>query len=272
MKKYLILCLALFFMLQSASIGSATEQELIAGLAPLKSMMTLDQNQRKLAELLEKSLKYYEALKNYHALFYKMEKEENIMGPTEKIFLKFEKPWKIYLGWLNTDKKGLQVAYERGKNDGKLAIHKPGLLSALVPVIFLEQSSPWVKQGSASYDIEDAGIGTFLTSFTKAVIKAKQEKRLKIQFQGKAASDGLKGEQWEVTFLNSKENSGYFAYRINVIFDEQTALPVHMELYDWKNKPMGLYEYRDLKVNLSADPEFEKQIDANLLKVYNSSK
>ena len=216
----------------------------------------------RLVGLLEKGNASYGKLRDYRALFVKREKSGVGMGEEEKIFLKFEKPFKIFMKWMNTQKKGLQVLYERGRHRGKLLIHKPGILSHVAPVISLDQSSPWVRQGSASYHIEDAGIGAFLKDFTGAVLDARRKGCLKVKWTKKNVSD--------VTFLKTNKDSIYFAYRVRVGFDEITGLPIHMRLFDWNNRLMGIYEYRELKLNAGSDKEFEKEIDRHLLKIYSS--
>jgi len=223
----------------------------------------------RLASLLQKSLKAYASLNDYQAIFHKKEISKDVLGPEEKIYLKFEKPFKIYMGWLNTYKKGLQVVYERGKHRGKLAIHKPGLALGFLPVIFLDQNSPWVKEGSESYNIEDVGIGTFLSDFTDAVLRGEKEKKLSVQF----SNETLTGELVDVTFKDTDKNSGFFAYHVKVLFDPVSKLPTEMQLFDWSNQPMGIYSYRDLKVNVgrAEEKEFKSQIDRQLYKVYKSA-
>ncbi len=260
----------LLFFLVSCGPLFAAEDGLIFELSEIKNDLSQNEESVQLAEILEKSLDTYESMNGYRAIFYKTERSDAGLGEKEKIFLKFEKPWKIFMGWLNTEKKGLQVVYERGKNNGKLAIHKPGLLWGLAPVIFLDQNSPWIRQGSASYDIEDAGIGTFLYDFTKAVIRAAREKKLKIIFDRTPASATSEGKSVDVTFLESNENSGYFAYRVKVKFHKESHLPVAMELIDWQNRTIGIYEYEELSINVGEDFEFMRQINRQLLKIYES--
>lgn len=212
---------------------------------------------------LQQSSQAYEAIRDYTSLFIKQELSEGKLDPPEEIFLKFEKPFKIYMKWLNNPKKGLEVHYERGKHDGKLAIHKPGFLTGLAGVIFLEQDSPWVRKGSETYNIEDAGIGTFLDDFSKAVLVA-----------GKTGS--LMAHQnpsgvWDVTFNVAEEDDTFFAKRCVVTFNESSKLPVQMELFNWEGQTTGIYDYKDLKLNVgNLDPEFKKHVHRSLFKVYSS--
>jgi outer membrane lipoprotein-sorting protein len=227
-------------------------------------------NNADLTQRIEKSEQAYAGLKDYSAIFYKSETSDGKPGEPEEIFIKFEKPFKIFMGWLSSAKKGLQVVYERGKHRGKLAIHRPGLALGLVPVIFLDQNSPWVRAGSGTYDIEDAGIGRFLEGFADAVRQGEKEGKLAVKSLGKHDENGIKGEKLEVTFPGSTKSDIYFAYRIIVIFEEGTGLPVGMTLYDWENQLIGTYEYRHLQLNTGHDEEFKKQIHRQLYKVYKS--
>lgn len=217
-----------------------------------------------LVQQLTKSRQAYASIRDYTALFIKQERADDKLDPSEEIFLKFEKPFKIYMKWLNKPKKGLEVHYERGKHQGKLAIHKPGFLTGLAGAIFLEQDSPWVRKGSESYNIEDAGIGTFLYDFTQAVLAAEKTGSLS------AHEDSL--GRWDVTFNVPAENETYFAKRCVVAFDEKSKLPVRMELFDWQGQMIGIYDYKDLKLNVgSLDPEFKKHINRSLFKVYSEN-
>jgi hypothetical protein len=265
MKKclWMILTGILFFAPPSLGLMASEENEILAEIKRLEKDPKPSGDHARLTALLKESLLSYEGVKNYKAIFHKTERSDSGPGALEKIYLKFEKPWKIYMGWLNTHKKGLQVVYERGRHDGKLVIHKPGLLLGLMPVVFLDQNSPWVREGSASYDIEDAGIGTFLTDFSKAVARGLREKKLKVEFG--------QDKKVEVIFTDSEKNEDYFAYRIRVLFDEQNKLPVWMELFDWQDRLIGVYEYQDLEINVENDEEFKKQINRHLFKIYNSS-
>ncbi len=250
--------LLLFFLFSTAS--SAAE---------LSQFRDLDNDpnpgRARLGAALEKGLEAYESVRDYKAMFQKQERSGNILGPKESIFLKFEKPFKIFMGWTNTTKKGLQVLYERGKHQGKLAVHKPGLLLGLAPLIFLDQNSPWVREGSESYNIEDAGIGSFLNDFSQAVLKAAKDNRLEV-----TVPEGPNvGETMDVTFARSKENDGFFAYRVVVHFNEETALPDRMELFDWQNQPMGVYAYENLQLNVgNDDPEFKQFAMRKIYQLY----
>jgi len=262
----------LFFLnpeIYSQPLQPVTEQKLISEVGAFEQLKMKNQDHRKLALFLKKALETYDGVRNYKAIFSKTELSKGVLGLREKIYLKFEKPWKIYMGWLNTEKKGLQVVYERGKHGGKLAIHKPGLLLGLAPVVFLDPNSPWMREGSASYDIEDAGIGTFLYDFTKAVLKAGRKQTLEVHFRGRTKEEGLSGEKVEVVFKDSGNDPDYFAHRIVTVFDEKSGLPVYMELFDRLDRVTGIYSYENLKINVGKnDEEFKKQINRQLLRVY----
>ena len=253
----------LSFLFLACAVFSQTALPAIAAPEP-----PVEGNQSRLASLLRSSLDAYDTVKDYSAVFYKEERSEKKLGPKEKIYLKFEKPFKIFMKWLDTSKQGMQVLYERGRHRNKLMVHKPGFFLGLAPILFLDQNSPWVREGSVSHSIEDAGIGPFLADFSKNVSKGAQEKKLKINFQDQKL--GESGDTVEVTFEGSDERSGFFAYRILTFFDDKTKLPTRMQLFDWNNETMGVYSYEDLRLNTGPeDAAFKTQIQRQLLKLYN---
>jgi hypothetical protein len=218
----------------------------------------------KLQALLEESAASYENVQDYRAVFYKQEISKGEMGPREKIFVKFEKPFKIFMLWMDTHKKGLQVFYERGKHDNKLGIHKPGLLLGLAQVVFLPQDSPWVREGSEAYNIEDAGIGTFLADFEKMVRKGIAEGKIEASLK-----ETPEGTLADVSFPGTEPKTGYFAQRVEALFDAGSRLPVLQKLYGWDGGLKGTYEYTELALNVGAkDPDFEKIAHRRLYKLY----
>ncbi len=265
---FLIVSLSSFLIFLTTSAFSLTEEILLNDLSRVKKIASANPEESRLLSTLERGIVFYRSIQDYKAVFHKYEISKDALGEKEEIYLKFEKPWKIYMGWLNTHKKGLQLVYERGKNDGKLAIHKPGLLFGLAPVVFLERSSPWVREGSESYDIEDAGLGTFLFDFTRAVIRSAKDAKLKVVSKGETREGDIAGEKMEVTFTGSSDDEDYFAYRILVLFDEQSDLPLQMELYDWQDKLTGTYSYNEFQANVGLDAEFQNQAHRQLYKIY----
>ncbi|MBI3252490.1 MAG: DUF1571 domain-containing protein [Candidatus Omnitrophica bacterium] len=218
-----------------------------------------------LRRMLKEAIGRYRSLDDYTAIFYKEERSGGKWEPEEEIYFKFEKPFKIYMEWLNTRKIGVQVFYERGFHGNQLAVHLPGFLFQLKPVLFLDRDSPWVREGSAAYDIEDAGIGKFLLDLTRAVGRGAARRKLLVKYFEKEKD----GQSVDITFPHSSPNEGFFAYRVIVFFDDETKLPLRMELFDWHNEPMGVYGYKNLKLNAGpADPEFKRRIHGRLFRIY----
>ena len=243
-----------------AALPAAKIEAELSTLAPYASADTA-----RLSKVLVEGTEAWGQVKDYEAEFLKQETSEGKPGLEEKIFLKFEKPFKIFLGWLNTHKKGLQVFYERGEHDGKLAIHKPGLMLGLAPVVFLDQNSPWVKEGSASFDIEDAGIGTFLDSFSEDVIEAEKQKKLRTRI----LQDDSAGLLAEVEFSDSHKGDGFMARRVEVFFDAVSKLPTRMALFDEAGTLIGRYAYEKLVLNTGAQSSvFQGQAFRKLFKLY----
>lgn len=221
-----------------------------------------------LEQSLDGALSAYSKVNDYSCRFKKTEPSASSSLVTETLYLKFEKPFKIFLKALDTPKKGVEIVYERGRHNNRLAIHKPGLLFGLAPVLFLDQNSPWVREGSATFDIEDAGIGTFLVDFNDAVTRADSEGLLNVRPLGTRREGTVEGVKFDVTFDVPAETEVYFARRVEVLFDS-SALPVWMALYGWDGQTIGIYAYENLKLNTGPeDAEFRKQIHRSLYRVW----
>lgn len=219
---------------------------------------------RELAGALESALGAWKGVRDYEATFVKRERDGAALGTAERIFFKFEKPFKLFMRWLDSNKEGLQIVYERGKRDNKLAVHKPGLVLGLLPVVMLDQSSPWVREGSKSFDIEDAGIGTFLNGFARMVERGSTEGKISVLGRREEGNAVL----FDVDFPGAEKDGDYFARRIVAGFDRRTALPLHMELYDWDGTAIGIYDYEDVKLNVGADQAFKKRMNGHLFRLY----
>ena len=70
-------------------------------------------------------------VKDYTAIFRKQEVVNGKLLPPENIALKFQKPFSVYMRWLEGPHKGREVLYVRGKNKGKLIGHEGGFFGFL---------------------------------------------------------------------------------------------------------------------------------------------
>ena len=112
-------------------------------------------------DLIQHSLEAYERLDNYQVRFvraYPGERKE------EDIFMRFEKPFVVYMHWTAGSSRGLQILYSDRHFDDKILARPGGLLFNFIPIIPMDKDDPRVMKGEA-HSIETAGIGYFVHDF-----------------------------------------------------------------------------------------------------------
>ncbi|MBD3274787.1 MAG: DUF1571 domain-containing protein, partial [Candidatus Marinimicrobia bacterium] len=67
----------------------------------------------------------YEDVQDYVCIFNKQERIDGELLPMETVRLKFKKPFSVYMRWIEDPRKGMEVMYVRGENNGKIIAH-PG--------------------------------------------------------------------------------------------------------------------------------------------------
>ena len=70
-------------------------------------------------------------INDYRAIFHKQERVEGELLPEETILLKFQKPLKIYMKWIEEPLKGSEALFVQGKYDNKLIAHRGGILGVV---------------------------------------------------------------------------------------------------------------------------------------------
>jgi len=100
-------------------------------------------------QLLKAMARHSERINDYTAIFHKQEVVKGKMLPQENIFLKFQKPFSVYMRWLEGPFEGQEVLYVRDKYKGKLIGHKGGFFGFVT--ILTEVQIPLPKSGSKGY-------------------------------------------------------------------------------------------------------------------------
>src|SRR5918996_946155 len=80
--------------------------------------------------ILRRMANAYDGIYDYTALFLRRERINGKLLPLEKIELRFQEPFKVYMSWLEPY-EGRAIAFVKGKNDNKLLVNPGGLLASL---------------------------------------------------------------------------------------------------------------------------------------------
>ncbi len=108
---------------------------------------------------LEKWLKHAEATlartDSYTAIFHKQERIQEKLADEETIFLKFKKPFKIYMKWVKEPYKGRESLYVEGYNDNRIKVRESGLAGIIT--VDIDPKGTLVMKGNR-HPVTDSGI------------------------------------------------------------------------------------------------------------------
>lgn len=196
--------------------------------------------------LLEEMEKSYANVQDYTALFRKRERIEGEWQPEEVSFLKFQKPFKVYLRWVSGPPEGREAIYIEGSNDNQVMIHEARGFSRFFTVL-MDPGNRRILQESR-YPFTEIGIGRLIDRIGKDARRAWARGYLRLVDHGRTKVMG-KGIRQIEGILPQDRQAGYGFYRMILKIDETTGLPIQASLYDWDNVIVGEYAYSELHLN-----------------------
>src|SRR3990172_2566551 len=80
-------------------------------------------------EILSRMEREYAKINDYTANFRKKERVKGKVLPEENILLKFRKPFRVYMKWLDGPHEGREAMYVQGRYVDKVVGHEGGIIS-----------------------------------------------------------------------------------------------------------------------------------------------
>lgn len=206
-------------------------------------------------DLLERAESAYDSVTDYTAVLRKQEKIAGELRPEETIFLKFKRPFKVYMRWLEGPHAGRQAIYVQGAHGDKFLVHETGILARFF-VVALNPDGPHVREESR-FPVTEIGIGRLVERLAADARRAWRANGLALREIGKRRSGGMELSEVEATL--SERLMGEFSYsRIIVGIDAGSGLPVKASFYDWDGDLVARYSYEDVRLNPGlAEAEFD---------------
>lgn len=208
-------------------------------------------------ELILSTRESYSLIDDYTATFIKQERVNGRLKPVETVFMKFQKPFKVYMKWVEGAKEGQEILYVEGKNGGKVLAHPGfggflgGMLTMILPTFAISPDGPTAMKDNL-HPVTDAGIGNMIENIISNNAKARTNDDLHLYYRGESSVDG------RMAFLVERilpQEEGYPAHRAQLFIDKEYRLPIMMVLHDWSDELIGSYEFRDLVLNPGLAPE-----------------
>lgn len=220
-------------------------------------------------KIADSSLHHIQAdIKDYTCIMTKQERLGDKLGEVQKIFCKVRNrkvkdgkivtPLSVYMRFI-TPKKGREVIWVEGENEGKLTAHEPGGLIGL-KTWHLPPEGKIAMMGQR-YPISQTGFENLVYQLIERGLKElkydKSETEVKIDknfdFNGRNCT--------KIVVRHPKKSDRYDFYEGRIIVDNQWDIPVHYSAYLWPEKKGGepplieSYTYSDIKLNVGLTDE-----------------
>ena len=208
-----------------------------------------DQRER-LLSLLTRIESSYARINDYTAVFRKQELVDGKLLPEDTILLKFQKPLKVYMKWIEEPSKGTEALYVDGSNGNKLLVHRGGLLGILTLSLDPRGSLALTKN---RHPITEVGFGYLIDGLQRNIRRALLHGEFKII---RLAEETFRGRSATVMEAKFTPHAGgtYYASRMVFYIDTELQLPVGAVFYDEADALIERYSYSDVKLNVGLTP------------------
>ena len=181
---------------------------------------------------------------NYTAVFHRIERVNGKLIPEETTFLKFKRPFKIYMRWINP-LEGQESLYVQGTNNNKLRAHGAGYASLIT--LNLNPTGA-IAMENARHPITDAGLENLVKKIGSNLRRGLRAGELTSIDHGEQTVYGRKTREVE-GILPKVPAKGYYCYRCIVDLDVETQMPIKTQIFDWDNQLVESYGYEELSLN-----------------------
>ena len=195
----------------------------------------------------------YAKVQDYTATFLKQERVEGRLRDQERISIKFQKPFKVYMKWLEVNVK--EALYVQGAYSNKVQARCDGLLG-LWTWSFAPRD-PRLMEGNR-HPITDIGFGFIIDVMRRNIPKAIERGEVSDVRISEEPFDGRPTMRVEAKFT-PKDGQEYYTSHMIAHIDKEHMLPVGITCYDDKGDLQEQYGYKDLKVNVGlTENDFSK--------------
>jgi len=225
-------------------VGRIALAIVVAGLCAAVSLggsAAAGQNEKLLA-LLGKMDSEYSRLEDYTAIFRKRERIGESTIYDERIFMKFQKPFKVYMKWLDESREALYVG---GEYSDKVLVHYHGLFG-MTTSAFSPDSA--LVMHNNRHPIFEIGFGFILEVLKKNFTLAEQYGEVEIIRMEDDVFDGRPSIVIEARFT-PREGRKYYTSLMICQIDKEFMVPVSISCYNEKGEFQEQYSYVSVKIN-----------------------
>lgn len=186
-----------------------------------------------------------EKVDNYTAILHKQERLNGQLNDESTFFIKFKKPFKIYIKWMNDPHHKREAFYVYGENGNRIRFHQGGIVGAVK--LNLDPVGPLAMKGNR-HPITHSGLEYLVKNIKKDLLRGNQAGDIRFHEHGEEVVYGRKTREVQVVFPRD-QSKGYYCYRMVLNLDVETKLPIRVQVFNWDNKLIEKYGYENLKLN-----------------------
>jgi hypothetical protein len=190
-------------------------------------------------------------LSDYTVILTSQERVGGVLLPEATMFVKFKRPFSVYIKNLSGKQKDREIIYVKGKNNDKMIVSRVSILGRLAT----KPISPnnFLAKRESRHTITEAGLPN--TMGRMVTILEKEDKaaarRPTVTYLGECYRSSKKVISVRI------ENSSY-APKTEIALDAATFFPVSITSYDADGSLLESYNYRDIKPNVGlTDADFD---------------
>ena len=200
----------------------------------------------KMIELLDEMDASYSRVNDYAAAFYNQERVGGELDDGQTILLKFQKPFKVYMKFVDGGSKGTEALYVKGSYENKLLVRPTGFLGFMT--LSLDPKG-LLAMTRKRHPVTEIGFGFLLDEVRRNIEPAARSGELEIVrladeiFQGRPATV-VEGR------LVPNGRKKYYCARFIIHIDKELLLPVGDAFYDGSDEMFEDYVFTNVKLNV----------------------
>ncbi|HET6515524.1 MAG TPA: DUF1571 domain-containing protein [Thermodesulfovibrionales bacterium] len=202
-------------------------------------------DKRDLENWLNEAESTLEGTDSYTAIFHKRERIQQRLTDEETIFLKFKKPFKVYMKWIKEPYKGREALYAEGYNDNLIKVRECGIAGMIT--LNIDPKGTLIMKGSR-HPITDSGLENLVKLMRTNLKKSTNAQEVNIKEHGEEKVYGRTTRKVEIIFPKDKTKY-YYCYRALMNFDVETKVPIRVHIYDWDDSLLESYGYEAVKLH-----------------------
>jgi len=201
---------------------------------------------REMLTLLDEMDSSYSKVNDYVGVFHKQERIDGKLNERETALFKFQKPFKVYMKFIDGPSTGTEALYAEGSYENKLLVRQKGILDLKTFSLDPKGSLAMCRR---RHPVTELGFGFLLSELRRNIEPAIRSGELEIM---RLTDETFNGRPATVVEGKCFSHGGrkYYSARFIMHIDKELLLPVGDVFYDGNDEMFEDYVFTDVKLNV----------------------